>query len=222
MRGRKTHSRAFLLLGPAFGLLLAGCPDGRGPGGTTPSGGSTSPATDDSETGGSTAVSEKERPSDAEGPSCLVPLAEVPPPPQVPRASCPEDPSRPTMPEGRLSFPGTKAPELRVEIAKTDPHRSHGLMFRPSLSEDEGMLFSWPQEGPRSFWMHNTCLALDMLFIDARGFVVGILEQVPPWNDHPRGVRCPAAHVLEVRAGWSRDHGVVPGSRALLDGRPFE
>ncbi len=126
------------------------------------------------------------------------------------------------MPEGRLAFPGTNAPELRVEIAKTDPHRSHGLMFRPSLSEDEGMLFSWPIDAPRSFWMHNTCLALDMLFIDARGFVVGILEQVPPWNDLPRSVRCPAAHVLEVRAGWTRAHGVVPGSRALLDGRPFE
>jgi uncharacterized protein len=121
------------------------------------------------------------------------------------------------MPEGRVRFPGTKAPELRVELAQNDAHRSHGLMYRSSLSEDEGMLFSWPEAGPRAFWMRNTCLALDMLFLDKDLFVVGVLEQVPPWNEARRQVRCPAAHVLEVRAGWARDFGVRPGSRAEVD-----
>lgn len=121
------------------------------------------------------------------------------------------------MPIGTIRFPGTRAPALDCELAQNDQHRSHGLMFRPTLSENEGMLFSWAAEGPRSFWMHNTCLALDMLFIDEHGFVVGILEEVPPWNEQPRRVSCPAKHVLEVRAGWAREYGVAPGARAEID-----
>jgi len=121
------------------------------------------------------------------------------------------------MPQGRLKFPESRAPELTVELAQNDEHRSHGLMFRNSLSEDQGMLFSWPSEGRRSFWMHNTCLALDMLFLDEELYVVGILEQVPPWNDSPRQTRCDAAHVLEVRAGWARQFGVQPGQKAIVD-----
>jgi uncharacterized protein len=121
------------------------------------------------------------------------------------------------MPEGRVKFPGTGAPELRVELAQTEEQRAHGLMFRDSLSEDQGMLFSWPEAGRRSFWMHNTCLALDMLFLDEELYVVGVVEQVPPWNDLPRQVRCLAAHVLEVRAGWAREFGVSPGTRASVD-----
>ena len=117
------------------------------------------------------------------------------------------------MPRGRVKFIGTSAPELDVEIAETDPHRMHGLMFRPTLTDSEGMIFSWPKSAPRSFWMRNTCLALDMLFIDDEGYVAGILEQVPPMNEAPRRVRCPAQHVLEVRAGWARAHGVKPGQR---------
>jgi uncharacterized protein len=81
------------------------------------------------------------------------------------------------------------------------------------------MLFSWDEAAPRAFWMHNTCLALDMVFLDQDLSIVGILEQVPPWNDAPRRVRCPAAHVLEVRAGWAREYGVKPGDRAEVDGQ---
>lgn len=122
------------------------------------------------------------------------------------------------MPRGAVKFveaPG--APSIDVELAQNDPDRAHGLMFRPTLSDEEGMLFSWSYEGRRSFWMKNTCLALDMLFLDAKGYVVGILEQVPPMNETPRSVHCPAAHVLEVRAGWTRDHGVFAGQKVDID-----
>lgn len=167
-------------------------------------------------TGGEAAGSNGE--TAEEGPSCLVKLASAPPPIAKSLEQCPVDPdSRPAMPEGRMSFPGTRAPELRIELAQTDAHRAHGLMFRPTLSEDEGMLFSWPSSGPRAFWMKNTCLALDMLFLDEELFVVGVVEQVPPWNLASRSVACQAAHVLEVRAGWVREFGVTPGRRAVVD-----
>jgi uncharacterized membrane protein (UPF0127 family) len=89
-------------------------------------------------------------------------------------------------------------------------------MYRPELPDDQGMLFTWEKEGARAFWMRNTCLSLDMLFIDQEGRIVGILEQVPPMNERSRSVACPAAHVLEVRAGWTRQYGVTPGQRIAI------
>ena len=91
------------------------------------------------------------------------------------------------------------------------------LMYRTQLDADAGMLFSWDREQPRSFWMLNTCIPLDMLFIAADGTIVGILEQVPTMNTAPRGVPCAAQHVLEVNAGWTRQHGVVPGQKVSIE-----
>jgi len=86
-------------------------------------------------------------------------------------------------------------------------------MYRTKLPDAQGMLFSWGGvEQPRTFWMHNTCIPLDMMFIARDGTITGILEQVPTLNDEPRGVPCPAAYVLEVNAGWSRAHGIQSGT----------
>lgn len=79
------------------------------------------------------------------------------------------------------------------------------------------MLFSWPLEEQRTFWMRNTCIPLDMLFIAADGTILGILEQVPVMNDGPRTVPCPAAHVLEVNAGWCRKRAVRAGMRVEFE-----
>src|SRR5690606_40750501 len=109
-------------------------------------------------------------------------------PPQQPALDCPAAPAPPPeMPRGAVVFPDAPgAPRVQVELARTPQHRSHGLMYRRALSDEEGMLFSWDAEAPRSFWMHNTCLPLDMLFLADRKSVVGVLEQVPPMNDAPR------------------------------------
>lgn len=157
--------------------------------------------------------------AEAAGPSCLVPLTEPEPPPASSREECPSDPEgRPLMPRGAVRFPeASGSPTLEVELALTDAHRQHGLMFRPHLGELEGMLFSFEEESVHAFWMQNTCLALDMMFIDEKGYIVGVLEQVPPWNTARRAVRCPSTHVLEVRAGWTRDHGVKPGQKVIID-----
>ncbi len=107
-------------------------------------------------------------------------------------------------------------PRVVAEHAVTESARQRGLMYRKEMPEDEGMLFSWPVTRPLSFWMKNTCLPLDMLFIDADGFIVNILEQVPTLNTLPRRSGCPARHVLEVNAGWARRHGVRPGQRVEI------
>jgi uncharacterized membrane protein (UPF0127 family) len=123
------------------------------------------------------------------------------------------------LPRGRVTFrdaPGQ--PAVEVEFAREPAHRERGLMFRTSLPSDAGMLFSWKTDEVRHFWMHNTCIPLDMLFVAADGTILGILEQVPTLNDDSRSVPCPARHVLEVNAGYTRAHGIKPGQRIEIDG----
>jgi hypothetical protein len=105
-----------------------------------------------------------------------------------------------------------------AEHATTPAERERGLMYRTELAVDAGMLFTWPSPAQRSFWMKNTCLPLDMLFVDERGVIVNVLEQVPPLNLAPRRSGCPAIRVLEVNAGWTRANGIRPGQRLKSDG----
>jgi hypothetical protein len=122
------------------------------------------------------------------------------------------------MPLGQVQFTDAPAaPKVAVELALDDPARARGLMYRTQMDGDHGMLFSWDEDARRSFWMQNTCIPLDMLFIAGDGTVVGILEQVPTLNTLPRQVPCPARHVLELNAGWARAHGVQPGQHVDLE-----
>lgn len=151
--------------------------------------------------------------------SCVVPLIEPPPPPAKRATNCPADPeaSPPVLRVGKVAFPeATGAPAIDVEIADTPPTEQRGLMYRTQLGAEKGMIFVWKSDSRRTFWMHNTCLPLDMLFIAKDGTIAGILEQVPTMNDAPRTVSCPVAYVLEVNAGWTRRRGVKPGMKAAI------
>lgn len=150
---------------------------------------------------------------------CVTPLA-VPAPPRAKAAvACPTDPiaAPPVLPLGSVAFPAAAAaPVVSVEIARTSPTVQRGLMYRTSLGAERGMIFEFGEERPRTFWMKNTCVPLDMLFLSSDGTVVGILEEVPVLNEAPRAVPCPAAYVLEVNAGYARRHGLTPGMKAEL------
>ena len=125
------------------------------------------------------------------------------------------------VPIGHVVFPEAKdAPRLDVELMLTNEHHGRGLMYRRSLAEDKGMLFAWSTPAVQSFWMHNTCIPLDLLFIDREGFIAGIVENAPTMNDDSRSIDCPVPYVLEVAAGWSRRHGVMPGQRVEIEGLP--
>ena len=82
------------------------------------------------------------------------------------------------------------------------------------------MLFLFEGSAERTFWMHNTCLSLDMLFIANDGLIVGIEESTPTMTDETFAVGCPAQYVLEVPGGFTRKHGVRAGQRVALDGLP--
>lgn len=152
---------------------------------------------------------------------CIHPLTDPPPPVASPASSCPADPEGPLqLPLGQIHFADApSAPRVTVELAQNDTARARGLMYRTQMDGDHGMLFSWEDEARRSFWMRNTCIPLDMLFIAGDGTVVGILEHVPTLNTLPREVPCPARHVLELNAGWTRTHGITPGQRVEIEAR---
>jgi uncharacterized membrane protein (UPF0127 family) len=109
---------------------------------------------------------------------------------------------------------------VRVELARTDPQREVGLMNRPKLAEDAGMLFLFDDTAERAFWMKNTLIPLDILFIDEEGRIVGIVERAEPRSERTRTVGRPSRYVLEVNGGWSAAHGVRAGDRVRFENVP--
>jgi uncharacterized membrane protein (UPF0127 family) len=105
-----------------------------------------------------------------------------------------------------------------VEVAATPEMRERGLMWRKELADGKGMLFVFPMEEEHSFWMRNTLIPLDMIFIDGKGAIVGIVQNAPPRTLVSRSVGAPSKYVLEVPGGWSARVGLQAGSRAELQG----
>jgi uncharacterized membrane protein (UPF0127 family) len=108
---------------------------------------------------------------------------------------------------------GDRAIAFFVEIADEPEERARGLMFRRDLPQDAGMLFLWPEPAPRTFWMKNTPLSLDMLFIGADGRICGLIERAEPMTLDPRPSGCDAIAVLEIHGGLAERHGVEIGAR---------
>lgn len=131
-------------------------------------------------------------------------------------AKCPKDPEpgRAKAPVVDL-FAKEGAVRLRAEFVWRSEDTARGLMYRTSMALDEGMLFKLPRR-VQEFWMHNTCMSLDMLFLDDDGTILGILDHVPILNDEPRSVGKPGSYVLELTAGAAAHHGLVAGLRIDL------
>ena len=100
-----------------------------------------------------------------------------------------------------------------VELANNDDERSRGLMFRKELPEGRGMLFHFQQDRPVEFWMHNTFISLDMIFITGDGRILRIAEKTEPFSDRLIPSGGPVRAVLEVIAGTARKDGLAPGDR---------
>jgi uncharacterized protein len=110
--------------------------------------------------------------------------------------------------------------KVDAELVVSQHDTTRGLMYRKSMPEDRGMLFDLRARDDHQFWMHNTCIPLDLLYVDEDGLVVGIVENAPTLDDGSRGVGCPSRYVLEVNAGWSRRHGVRAGQMMTLPKGP--
>lgn len=104
-----------------------------------------------------------------------------------------------------------------VEWAVTDAERARGLMFRTEMAPDHGMVFDFFRESPVSFWMRNTLISLDMIFIRADGTVLSIAQNTTPLSDAPVPSNGAVRYVLEVIAGTSARLSIDPGDRIDLE-----
>jgi len=108
-----------------------------------------------------------------------------------------------------------------VEIADTSEERARGLMFREELGENEGMLFVYEEEADRSFWMKNTLIPLDIIFLDSNFEVINIEKADPEPNTSDQNLASyisdrPAQYVLEINQNRSEEIGLEKGSELSL------
>jgi uncharacterized membrane protein (UPF0127 family) len=107
---------------------------------------------------------------------------------------------------------------FQVEIADTPAKREMGLQYRRELAPDRGMIFLFPREEPLTFWMKNTPIPLDMLFISGERKIVGIVENTVPFSLEARSVAGNSKYVLEINAGLSRRYGFKAGDSVRFEG----
>jgi uncharacterized membrane protein (UPF0127 family) len=102
---------------------------------------------------------------------------------------------------------------FQVELARTEAEREQGLMYRDKLAADAGMLFIYPTERPVAFWMKNTLIPLDMLFIKRDGTILMIAERTIPLSEATVPSGGPVTAVLEINGGVASHLGIRPGDR---------
>jgi hypothetical protein len=111
---------------------------------------------------------------------------------------------------------------FEVEMAETPEEQEQGLMYRRELADGKGMLFDLGEEKPAIFWMKNTYVSLDMIFIRADGTIASIAENTTPLSEARIYSNAPVRGVLEVVAGTAKRYGIVPGDKVahrLFTGR---
>ena len=126
-----------------------------------------------------------------------------------------------TLPRVQLTFTspsGNVSPAFRMEVAATLESRTKGLMFRKAVGPQEGMIFLFGSERRQSFWMKNTLIPLDIVFVSSDWRVVGILNDVPPLTESPRSVPAPSQYVLEFAGGTAARLGLVEGAIVNISG----
>jgi uncharacterized membrane protein (UPF0127 family) len=102
-----------------------------------------------------------------------------------------------------------------VELATTDAERERGLMYRKELPPGHGMLFDFGRDQPVAFWMHNTYISLDMMFIRSDGRIMRIEENAEPLSDRLIPSGAPVRVVLEVIGGTAQQLGIKAGDRVI-------
>ena len=115
-----------------------------------------------------------------------------------------------------LARDGEVIVRIKAEIVSSPDATSRGLMYRDDVPEGTGMLFVFPKQEVRSFWMKNTRVSLDIIFIDDAGEVVGIRRNTEPFSEASITVGVPSKYVLEVPAGYCSELGIHRGARVVL------
>jgi uncharacterized membrane protein (UPF0127 family) len=120
--------------------------------------------------------------------------------------------------EGHGAFVGANGDtiaEFRLELAESTAETTQGMMFRRQVPEGTGMLFIMPEERYQSFWMRNTYVPLDIIYLNSDGIVVSIQANAQPLNETPLPSEGPAKYVLEIAGGQAAARGINPGNQWL-------
>jgi uncharacterized protein len=122
--------------------------------------------------------------------------------------------------DGTLNFypqGGKDAVVIDIEVVSRQEEIMRGLMYRPQMAENRGMLFVFPGEEERSFWMKNTYIPLDIIFVDAGKKIVTIQDNTQPLSTESVPSYKPARYVIEVNAGFAEKHGIKPGDAVTFN-----
>ena len=116
-------------------------------------------------------------------------------------------------------FTGTDHVDVFVDVADTPEARAHGFMDTGSIPSDSGMLFVFPDNQPRTFWMKNVTVPLDMIFVDNAFTVIEVKSRLPPCTIPLCPVFPsigPAQYVVETNAGFADAHQITAGSKMTM------
>ncbi len=130
----------------------------------------------------------------------------------------------PFRPDGVLDFirpDSSISARIFIEIAESPEAQATGLMYRRSVPDKGGMLFVDAAPSMRSFWMKNTALALDILFVDEAGEIVNIVKRTTPYSEEQILSTGPAQYVVEVRAGFTDKYSITENDRISWERRTF-
>jgi uncharacterized protein len=127
--------------------------------------------------------------------------------------------SAPTNTAARVTIDaGDRKIVFRVEVALTPEEHARGLMYRTRLATDAGMIFVFDEPRIERFWMKNTLIPLDMIFIGADRHIVGVVENAAPETEDERKVGAPSQYVLEIGGGLSAQLGIHAGEPVDFQG----
>lgn len=118
--------------------------------------------------------------------------------------------------EGQLSFltkDGQFISQIDIEIADDNDSRTTGLMYRNRMEENQGMLFVFEREDIQSFWMKNTVLSLDMIFVNNENVIVKIHKNTTPFSEQSYSSLAPSIYVVEVNAGYTDKFSIKEGDK---------
>ncbi len=126
--------------------------------------------------------------------------------------------------DGRLAFLDADRRDtlssLDIEVVREMDELQFGMMYRMSVPENTGMLFLMPREEMQSFWMRNTYVSLDILYINSEKRIVSIVERAKPLSDEGLPSKAAALYVLEVAGGYCAEKGIQAGHYVEFSYRP--
>jgi len=118
--------------------------------------------------------------------------------------------------EGELIFlkpDGKEIVKINIEVAETPAEQEKGLMNRPYMNNEDGMLFIFNRDEERGFWMRNTIIPLDIMYVNAQMEIVSIAVNTEPYSERSIPSGRPAKYVVEVNAGFSAQYGITAGCK---------